>query len=68
VNRPIVGVVVGLAVVAVSVGLVGLMWYLPVARTWWSLSILVLGGFGGAIVGGVIAGLSLRRNRSATGS
>ena len=62
-NRPIVGVFVGLAVVAVSMGLFSLMWYLPVARTWWSLSIFVLASVGGPIVAGLIIGRSLRRRR-----
>src|SRR5262245_30798151 len=42
VRRQIVAIVAGLVVLAVSVGSVTLLWYLPVPRRWWSLVLMIL--------------------------
>ena len=64
-RRSVIALYIGLAVVALSVGLVTLMWYLPVPRTWWSLTIFVLALCGGPVLGGLFIGRFLREIRRA---
>jgi hypothetical protein len=59
---PVVGLLVGLALLALSLGLLTFVWYEPIPRTWWSLALYVL-GYGLAIVGGFFIGGFLRRVR-----
>jgi hypothetical protein len=42
VRRLGVSIVAGLVVLALAVGSVTLLWYLPVPRRWWSLALMIL--------------------------